>query len=44
MNNIEIFNETNENIEELKTIEKLLNYAIEHEKLNTIIQNFLNRQ
>lgn len=36
MNNIEIFNETNENIEELKTIEKLLNYAIEHEKLNNL--------
>ena len=36
MNNIEIFNETNENIDELKTIEKLLNYAIEHEKLNNL--------
>lgn len=36
MNNIEIFNETNENVEELETIEKLLNYAIEHEKLNNL--------
>lgn len=36
MNNIEIFNETNETIEELETIEKLVNYAIEHEKLNNL--------
>ncbi len=36
MNNIEIFNETNETIEELEIIEKLVNYAIEYEKLNNL--------
>lgn len=36
MNNIEIFNETNEELEELETIEKLLNYAIEYEKLDKV--------
>ena len=36
MNNIEIFNETNEEIKELETIEKLLVYAIEYEKLNNL--------
>ena len=41
MNNIEIFNETNELIKELETIEKLLNYAIEHEKLNNLEFNII---
>lgn len=41
MNNIEIFNETNETINELETIEKLLNYAIEHEKLNNLEFNII---
>lgn len=36
MNRIEIFNETNEPIEELEIIENLLNYAIEHEKLDNL--------
>ena len=42
MNNIEIFNETNETINELETIERLLNYAIEHEKLNNLEFNIIN--
>ena len=41
MNNIEIFNETNETIKELETIERLLNYAIEHEKLNNLEFNII---
>ena len=41
MNNIEIFNETNEKINELEIIEKLLNYAIEHEKLNNLEFNII---
>lgn len=41
MNNIEIFNETNETINELETIEKLLNYAIEYEKLNNLEFNII---
>lgn len=36
MNRIEIFNETNKPIEELEIIENLLNYAIEHEKLDNL--------
>lgn len=41
MNNIEIFNETNEKINELEIIEKLINYAIEHEKLNNLEFNII---
>ncbi len=41
MNNIEIFNETNEEIVELKEIEKLMNYACDYCKLNNVSFNII---
>ncbi len=46
MNNIGIFNETNEKIEIIDTLKKVLNYAIDKEKLKNIEFNviFVNRE
>lgn len=41
MNKIDIFNETGIEIRELETIEKLLNYAIEHESLDNLEFNVI---
>ena len=41
MNNIEIFNQTDEDIEELETVKKVLNYAIEKEKLSNVEFNVI---
>lgn len=41
MNKIDIFNETGIEISELETIEKLLNYAIEHESLDNLEFNVI---
>ena len=41
MNSVEIFNETNEEIEELKEIEKLMDYACKYQKLNNVSFNII---
>ena len=41
MNSIEIFNETNEEIKELKEIEKLMDYACEYQKLSNVSFNII---
>ena len=41
MNNIEIFNETNEEIVELSEIEKLMSYACDYCKLNNVSFNII---
>ena len=41
MNNIGIFNETNEEIKELETVSKLIEFAIKHEKLDNLEFNII---
>lgn len=41
MNNIEIFNESNKEIEDIDIIKKLINFAIDYEKLNNIVFNVI---
>lgn len=41
MNELEIFNQTNEEISELKTVKDVLNYAIKKEKLENVIFNVI---
>lgn len=41
MNKVEIFNETNEQIDELKEIEKLMSYACDYQKLNDVTFNII---
>ncbi len=41
MNNIEIFNETDKQIEELDTVKKVLEYAVSKEKLNNVEFNVI---
>jgi len=41
LNYFEIINETNENIEELETVNKLIEYALEHEKLDDVEFNII---
>lgn len=41
MNRIGFFNQTNENIQELKEIKKLINYALKHEQLNDVEFNII---
>lgn len=41
MNRIEFFNETNEEIVELKEIEKLMDYACKYQKLNNVTFNII---
>jgi len=41
MSNIEIFNETNEEIVELKEIEKLMDYACKYQKLDNVTFNII---
>lgn len=41
MNNVEIFNETNEEIKELETIKELIEFAIKHEKLDNLEFNII---
>ena len=41
MNKFEIINETKEEIKELKEIEKLLNFALDYQKINNAIFNII---
>ena len=41
MNNVGIFNETNEEIKELETLSKLIEFAIKHEKLDNLEFNII---
>lgn len=41
MNNFEIINETKENINELKDVEKLLKYALEHLEIENAVFNII---
>lgn len=41
MNCFEIINETSENIKELEEVKKLVEYALEHEKLNDVEFNII---
>ena len=41
MNNFEIINETNENINEIEEIKKLVNFALEYQKINNAILNII---
>lgn len=41
LNYFDIINETDENIEELNEIEKLIDYALKHEKLNDVEFNII---
>ena len=41
MNSFEIINETNEDIKELEEIKKLVNFALEYQKLNNAIFNII---
>ena len=41
MNNVGIFNETNEEIKELETVSKLIEFAIKHEKLDNLEFNII---
>ena len=41
MNNVGIFNETNEEIKELETISKLIEFAIKHENLDNLEFNII---
>lgn len=41
MNRFEIFNQTEEEIEYLSTIESLIKYTLEHEKLDDVIFNII---
>lgn len=41
MNQIGIFNQTNEEIEELKVIEELMNYAVSYQQLENVIFNVI---
>ena len=41
MNSFEIINETNEGIKELEEIKKLVNFALEYQKLNNAIFNII---
>ena len=41
MNQIEVINETEETIDELKTISELLEYAVRFEKLNNVTFNVI---
>lgn len=41
MNNIGIFNETNEEIKELETVSKLIEFAIKHENLDNLEFNII---
>ena len=41
MNKIEIINEVNENIEELKDVEKVIDIAIKHQKLDNLEFNII---
>ena len=38
MNSFEIINETNENINEIEEIKKLVNFALEYQKVNNAIK------
>ena len=41
MNKFEIINETNEEIKELSEIEKLLNFALDYQKINNAVFNII---
>ncbi len=41
MNKVEIFNQTNEKIVELETIEGLMEYAIKYQKLDNLVFNII---
>lgn len=41
MNELEIFNQTDEEISELETVKDVLNYAIKKEKLENVIFNVI---
>lgn len=41
MNNVEVFNEYKENVKEIKTIKKLIDYAIKYKNLNNIEFNII---
>lgn len=41
MNNIEIINETNLDLDYIETMQKLIDYAIKHEKLENVIFNII---
>lgn len=41
MNNVEIINETNLDLDYIETMQKLIDYAIKHEKLENVIFNII---